>query len=475
MKKKLLTLILLLVTVFGLFAVGKFTNVEAAYNFTGHIYFEKPTSWSDSKVLLMVGHSGWSAGYEMKKVGSTNIYYYAYTSESWGGATEFAFFNTNAVWGGEGSSISHRSKYATNASRIIKESEWKAQDKGNHYLFANETGCNSWANPATDLNVSLTVSATAGGTVSATAYKFTGTNAAASNNGSSVSVIKYTDATLSATAKAGYKFVGWYSDAAYTKSVSANASHTVKDVTAATTYYAKFEPSVSLTNMFDEYYNSGVYTKETIININTANEDLKEELIQRFHAATNSLDRVQTEKTTYYSGDILWFADGHGYGKSEDNKLTSIKVENNDPTKVTVRSTTASLPGMEDYYCTLDDFVKGSHNSKHSNNETLDLVTGWTYEVDDEGNGIYKNEEANVIDAFILFTAPTWLDTDMGNYLDYTHVTVQVVGNQLVMKLWVSSTLMPVAVNTGILVSTAEVSGDYAVFSQATISKGIVA
>ena len=319
------------------------------------------------------------------------------------------------------------------------------------------------------MNVTVEAKASVGGSAVISGNKLNTQTTTTAVSGTSVSVMQYTEITLTATPSKGYKFVGWYSDAAYTNLVSSNATCEIEDAAKAT-YYAKFEPSVLLADMFDEYYNSGVYTKETIININTANEELELDLIKHFHAATNSLDRVQTKKTTYYSGDILWFADGHGYGKSEDNKLTSIKVENNDPTKVTVRSTTASLPGMEDYYCTLDDFIKGSHNSKHSNNETLDLVNDWSYEVDDKGNGIYKNEQADVIDAFILFTAPTWLDTDMGNYLDYTHVTVQVVGNQLVMKLWVSSTELG-----GKLIADAEVVGDYAVFSQATISKGIVA
>lgn len=467
MKKKLLTLILLLVTVFGVFGVANTKEVNALGKAGEILYLVPSNNWKEA--------NAWFAAYFFK--GNTNawakmsdddgdgIYSCTIPKGTW---SNVIFVrknpaNTGLDWNGNWGQTADLT-FGGNLYNVIN---WNASGSGWKTHSVNLAGSfNNWnasANTFSDSNgdgvYEYTIELAAGSYEfkiiengnwlgNATTITDDCTGLAYKNN-SSLGNTKFT-----------------VSGGVYNFTFTANTNKlNIKSFT-----YEKCKEQ--LDESLKLYYDGGTYTKETIININTANEDLKEELIQRFHAAINSLDRVQTKKTTYYSGDILWFADGHGYGKSEDNKLTSIKVEGNDPTKVTVRSTTASLPGMEDYYCTLDDFVKGLHNSKHSNNENLDLVTGWTY---DSENKVYKNTTSDVIDAFILFTAPTWLDTDMGNYLEYSHVTIQVVNNQLVMKLWVSKTAMPVNGEGGKLVADAEVVGDYAVFSQATVSKGIVA
>ena len=437
MKRKLLTLLLLIASVFGIFAIANNNSkeAEAAYNFTGHIYFERPSNWTQSKVVLMVGHSGWSAGYEMKKVGDTNIYYYAYTSESWGGATEFAFFDISSVWGGEGNSISHRSAYAVHSSRIIKEAEWKADNSKNHYLFANEAGSNAWANPATDLNVNIKVSASTGGTVSATAYKFTGTNAAALDTSStSIDVIKYTDATLTATASEGYKFVGWYENANFTgTAISTDASYTVDNVVDEKTYYAKFELSVPTSTVISKYYNNGVYTRTTHIHINKGS--ISSDFATHFHNPQGG-DNVLLDRTTEFVDDYLYFVETKvGFGTNANGKLTSFTWNGS------YQNSAHETNAIEEAFYTLYDLMNADAE--------------WTY-----AGGKYTTTDATVIKIAEGFTAPGW-QSPTAAYTDYTQVVVYELNGQLYVELYVSAT------NSGIVTSTPV--GNHALFSQAII------
>ena len=215
-----------------------------------------------------------------------------------------------------------------------------------------------------------------------------------------------------------------------------------------------------LQTLFQSYYNDGVYVKDTVINVN---DDVKDE-IQYFHANVNDLER-----TTYYNGNELWFSTGSGYGTNGEN-LTHFIVEDGVKSSETVLS---NLPGMEAYYCTLNDFVLGTHTSAHNGKvsedseeyKTLDLTKGWQV----SSTGIYSctNEDnPDVIDAFRLFTAPLWLGktAENANYITYTKATVEEVESSLVMKLWISLTDAQ-----GKLVQTAETDGTNCVFSQAVI------
>ena len=176
---------------------------------------------------------------------------------------------------------------------------------------------------------------------------------------------------------------------------------------------------------------------------------------------------MSLNRTTYYEGDKLWFSYGSGYGTSADNHLTQFKMVDGE---VTNEYTVTNLPGMEDYYCTLYDFVEGTHSSAHSkdaegNNAVLDLNAGWTLE-----NGVYSSSADSVKEAFRLFVAPTWVGKVEGlnNYIDFTKATVETNGNALVMKLWVSSTE-----KEGKLLANAEDDGVNAVFAKAAIVKDV--
>ena len=216
--------------------------------------------------------------------------------------------------------------------------------------------------------------------------------------------------------------------------------------------------ALQLQALLERYYSNGIYIKDTNIYIDPSK--VGEELASYFHANVSILDRK-----TYYDKNTLWMSAGtgfSGYGTSADGK-NLISFKSNEPGVIGVETLHSSLPGMEDYYCTLLDFILGEHTSAHSNNISLDLVSGWTYE-----NGVYTNTNPDVLDAFRLFTAPAWLNKNATtkNYMDYTHATIEVINGELVMKLWVSATEV-----SGKLQGATEVVGDYAVFSKAVISE----
>lgn len=182
------------------------------------------------------------------------------------------------------------------------------------------------------------------------------------------------------------------------------------------------EANNSVVDLFEEYYNNGVYSKDTVIYFNEATQ---KEVVKYFHA-----QHVSCRRTTYYSGDKLWFSYGSGYG-SKEGKLTHFEMVDGKETNEYVIS---NLPAMEEYYLTLNDFVEGKHISAHTNNVEINLADGWTYE-----NGVYTSESKDVLDGYRLFVAPTWIGlTDANkNYADFTKATVEEVGQTLVMKLWV--------------------------------------
>ena len=78
------------------------------------------------------------------------------------------------------------------------------------------------------------------------------------------------------------------------------------------------ENGESLESIFTEFYNEGVYAKDTVIYVD--NTKVEGEIAQYFHAQKPSYQR-----TTYYNGDKLWFSYGSGYGTSEDGHLTQFK------------------------------------------------------------------------------------------------------------------------------------------------------
>ena len=217
------------------------------------------------------------------------------------------------------------------------------------------------------------------------------------------------------------------------------------------------EIGAALHKEFNDYFNGGNYVKDTYINIDINKDAVKDELADIVHAY-DPVNKIDVDKTTTYCGDYLYFDTMNGYGTKGDY-LTSGKF---DGSKFVATTTHTNLPGMETYYLTLKDFVLGVHTSAHTNNTRLDLTQDWTL----DGN-VYTTTNKDVIAAFALFTAPTWLNlgVDYHNYMSYTKATVEInKDGNLLMKLWVSSTE-----KDGKLIDDAETVGEHTVFSYATI------
>ena len=186
-------------------------------------------------------------------------------------------------------------------------------------------------------------------------------------------------------------------------------------------------------SLLAKYWNNGVYTKQTVINVT---KDVQDEGKKVFHAGANALER-----TTYYNGTELWMTNAEGtinsgYGTSGSN-MTHFKKDANGNNVVdyTVKGTS-----MEEYYVTLDD-IKTS--------------MGWT-----KSGSIYTSTDATTLDQFRQFVAPMWLSgAETANYVTFAKATIEQTSNGLVMKLYVTST------------DSSKVTSSDLVFAQAIVTR----
>lgn len=205
-------------------------------------------------------------------------------------------------------------------------------------------------------------------------------------------------------------------------------------------YYATLEKT-GITNVLTRHYNNGTYTRNTTINLNT---EALDDISTHFHGS------VVLERTTYFKPGELWMSRGTGttysyYGTDSSGNMTSGSAEANViPTTLgTVAKThkdwnNVEEDGMEGFYVTLKDIMEKSSTVE------------WTY-----FNGVYST--TGLTEEFLAFTAPCLLDTQ--NYVQYTGVEVEEVGETLVLRLLASET------NSGAL------SVETNVLSQAVITK----
>lgn len=197
--------------------------------------------------------------------------------------------------------------------------------------------------------------------------------------------------------------------------------------------------SFELSDLLNAAYNNGTYTRNTHINLAVEDDHVKGDFYQHFHNAKNGTN-VFADRTTEFVGDYLYFVEtGVGFGTSENN-LTEFTWVNGEKTNEKVNST---LPGMEEYFTTLFDFQS---------------IEGWSL-VD----GVYVNTTAEAIDAAVAFTAPGWKAP--ANYMTYTQVTASLVDGNLVISLWVNSNA-----DSAKLVADHATSGTNSLFSTATIN-----
>ena len=223
-----------------------------AYNISANTYFYYDNSklnWTNGCIQLMVGHGSWSQGYQMTKISNTNLYYVK--MPKWDGATQIAVFGTDAVWGGVASSISSRKSWAPNSTSVLSLT---ANLSGSRLLTVNSSATlsNSSLSSYTALNTDqkATVQSTTdgstysnnsnAGSVSISTYKLSSATAAEASPGTtSASAARTASVSMTATAKTGYTFVGWYNSSGTRLTTNVKYTYTCSGSTA--TYYARFQ------------------------------------------------------------------------------------------------------------------------------------------------------------------------------------------------------------------------------------------
>ena len=231
------------------------SNAWAENHTGGYIYFLKPSTWTESKVMMFIGHDSYTSVYEMTKVSNTDNLY-RYTMPSWSGATYVAFANDSYVWGTGNWGPSNR----TNAKHYTNVYNNYRFDSGSYYVIvpastSNNAGITINYTGTTASSVNRTTKAissnAAAGTVSVSGYYMSNATTAsarsavsstASNATASTTLAPASTATFKATANTGYEFVGWYDAASGGNQLSTSTTYTVKyDISfSEKTVYGRF-------------------------------------------------------------------------------------------------------------------------------------------------------------------------------------------------------------------------------------------
>ena len=229
----------------------------------GYIYFLKPSTWTESKVMMFIGHDSYTSVYEMSKVTNTDNLY-RYTMPSWGGANYVAFANAGSVWGSGNWGSSNR----TNAPHYTNVYKDYGFNSGSYYVIVpSGTGNNAsitinyTGTTAGSVNreTKAIASNKAHGTVSVSGYYMSSYSTAstrsavsstASNATASTTLAPASTITFKATANSGYDFIGWYDAESGGNQLSTSTTYTIKyDISfAGKTVYARFkEPTYAVT------------------------------------------------------------------------------------------------------------------------------------------------------------------------------------------------------------------------------------
>lgn len=181
----------------------------------------------------------------------------------------------------------------------------------------------------------------------------------------------------------------------------------------------------SISNLINEYYNNGVYVKETTIYLN---ENGVADLAEYFHVET------YLKRTTYYLVDSLWMSQkdlsmysyyGTSYNNNIPNGITYGETSNvlTPPSSVKLALSGVGKNSMEEYYTTLKDIL-----------EYDDSI--WSYD-----NGVYTTQDPVMLKYFLDFTAPCLYESIMDSHIfSYEKATIKEVDNNLELLLWIHST-----------------------------------
>ena len=251
------------------------SNAWGGSHTSGHVYFDNTkTNWTT--ISMFIGQSNYSRGdYGFGKISNTQIWHYEFTND-----TKFDNWQEwmlwNGSWGGENNSIDHRKKYFGDKSYSGLNTNHEIKG-GFHFISAPSNTNNGWALSVdyhenrdfmnTDQKAVAQLSSDNGssgiansivGTVKVSGYQLTDNNKTSSksqistigtSSEASVSLVRTSTVTLTATPASGYEFLGWYDG---NSKKSANSTLTYACSTSTKTYYARFkEVSYYIKHPFD--------------------------------------------------------------------------------------------------------------------------------------------------------------------------------------------------------------------------------
>lgn len=199
----------------------------------------------------------------------------------------------------------------------------------------------------------------------------------------------------------------------------------------------EIEAYQELAGIVNPFYNNGTYVRNTVINIDMTDAEVKQDLYYAFHAQS-----FHTERTTYFYPNELWMTNSagvnSGYGTNAEGHMYHFSY--NQGVKV-VDYTVAEKKDVETWYTTLADIQ-------------IDETQGWTVE-----NDVYTSNDPVLVKQFLDFTAPCFYNYDTettANIFTLSHVTInKTANNELVMKLYVKEDTKGFIADGSTLLSTA--------------------
>ena len=260
---------LLIMAFMVLAGVGNLSAAQKNIHWNGKVYFLAPETWNVDETYKYIQvditrtTSATSSNHQeyignMTRLGTSRLFYVSVNANhsNWNQNEYIAFTANDHNYGSGSFRIDNNHYYTTPLDYGVKD--------GGYYLFKpnsktelqTTTNANKitgiWASSRDDFKVDQTVqiytngsSSATGGTVKLTGYYLSSDNALSSSSETSSSTsAKYgsvpgTEMKLTATAKTGYKFDGWYTAATGGTKLSSDATYTY-NVYEKTTVYARF-------------------------------------------------------------------------------------------------------------------------------------------------------------------------------------------------------------------------------------------
>ena len=212
------------------------------------VYFEKPNNWSNAQ--FMIGHDGYSAAYNMTVITNTKLYQYQHTGTNWNGYGAWAVVDAKD-WPAESNKIANR---VGSVNNYIWYNEIKKYTlvQSNYAVSNNTSSFTSLLNKTQTItiqnyntsNKKFEASNNTAGSVTAKYYAFSNSATSVGNqvstsitHTSNISAAYTSTMALTANAKSGYQFVGWY-DGTTLLSNNTTYNHIVPN--SEKTIYARF-------------------------------------------------------------------------------------------------------------------------------------------------------------------------------------------------------------------------------------------